>query len=133
VETRKKLIKTDSIYFIVKSFLVKLYRPFLCQCGRLWIISFYYRRPLLFVLLIITAVRKTGKTTNNVGGHSFSLFMNKLVVMVFVDSKRLWNVTPANSEGNLYFSIMDVFVSNYQGKYKCDLYNNQFVVDLCFL
>ncbi len=67
-----------------------------------------YRRPSLFAVLpfavsTIRGPKKQGKIADNKGKNTdFACFRLKIMVLVFADSKFLGNVTPANSEGNLY-------------------------------
>jgi len=47
--------------------------------------------------------KKQGKIADNKGKNTnLGCFRHKMKVLVFTDSKFLGNVTPANSEGNLY-------------------------------
>ncbi len=48
--------------------------------------------------------KKQGKIADNKGKNTdLACFRLKIMVLVFADSKFLGNVTPGNSEGNLYF------------------------------
>ncbi len=50
----------------------------------------------------LLTTKKRLKTANNEGKKVLDYLMHKLAVLVLADYELLWNVTPANSEGNLY-------------------------------
>jgi len=53
--------------------------------------------------------KKQGEIADNKGKNTnLGCFRHKMKVLVFTDSKFLGNVTPANSEGNLYIKIANL-------------------------